>query len=155
MMLLIILFRDVCKIRWNNVYQMHFKIIIMINVFGITVWGLPTWHTGEEPTCQCSRHKRCRFHPWVREIPWGREWQPTPEFLPGEFHGQRSLGVFSPWGHKESDTTEQLSLSQNAKASVTLASNLWDNFRRYNQLQSEKYLLIKKSTLIRIYGIVR
>ena len=42
----------------------------------------------------------------VRKIPWRREWQPTPVILPGEFHGQRSPAVYSPWGHKESDTTE-------------------------------------------------
>ena len=41
----------------------------------------------------------------VGKIPW----QPTPVLLPGKFHGQRSLTGFSPWGHKESDTTEQLS----------------------------------------------
>ena len=41
---------------------------------------------------------------------WRWEWQPTPVFLPGEFHGQRSLTGYSPWGHKESDTTEQLTL---------------------------------------------
>ena len=35
-----------------------------------------------------------------------REWQPTPVFLPGEYHEQRSLAGYSPWGHKESDTTE-------------------------------------------------
>ena len=40
------------------------------------------------------------------KISWRREWQPTPVFLPGEFHGQRSLAGYSPWGHKESDTTE-------------------------------------------------
>ena len=38
-----------------------------------------------------SRHKRGRFDPWVGKIPWGRVWQPTPVFLPGESHGQRSL----------------------------------------------------------------
>ena len=38
----------------------------------------------------------------------GRNWQPTPVFLPGEFHGQRSLVGYSPWGCKESDTTELL-----------------------------------------------
>ena len=48
---------------------------------------------------------------WVREIPWRREWQPTPVLLPGEFHGQRSLAGYSPWDHKESDTTEQLTVS--------------------------------------------
>ena len=46
------------------------------------------------------------FDPWVRKIPWRRTWQPTPVFLPGESHGQRSLGYYSPWSHKESDTTE-------------------------------------------------
>ena len=44
----------------------------------------------------------------VGKIPWRREWQLTPVFLPGEFHGQRSLEDQSPWGHKESDTTKQL-----------------------------------------------
>ena len=45
------------------------------------------------------------------EDPWRREWQPTPAFLPGEFHGQRSLAGYSPWGRKELDTTEKLTLS--------------------------------------------
>ena len=38
---------------------------------------------------------------------WTRKWQPIPIFLPGEFHGQRSLASYSPWGHKESDTARQ------------------------------------------------
>ena len=41
------------------------------------------------------------------KIPWRRKWLPTPVFLPGEFHGQRSLEGYSPWGCKESDMTEQ------------------------------------------------
>ena len=41
------------------------------------------------------------------KIPWRRKWQPTPIFLPGKFHGLRSLVGYSPWGCKESDTTEQ------------------------------------------------
>ena len=45
------------------------------------------------------------------QVPWRRAWQPTPVFLPGEFHGQRSMAGYSPWGHKELDTTEQLTLS--------------------------------------------
>ena len=40
------------------------------------------------------------------KIPWRREWVPTPVFLPREFHGQRSLVGYSPWCHKDSDTTE-------------------------------------------------
>ena len=45
------------------------------------------------------------FDPWVRKIPWRRKRQPLPEFLPGESHGW-SLVDYSPWGHKELDTTE-------------------------------------------------
>ena len=48
---------------------------------------------------------------WVGKISWRRAWQPTPVFLPGESHGQRSLAIYSPWDCKESDMTEQLSVS--------------------------------------------
>ena len=44
------------------------------------------------------------------EDPRRRAWQPTPVFLPGEVHRQRSLAGYSPWGHKESDTTERLTI---------------------------------------------
>ena len=47
------------------------------------------------------------FNPWVRKI-WRRQWQPSPVFLPGKSHGRRSLVGYSPWGHKESDTTKRL-----------------------------------------------
>ena len=61
---------------------------------------------GREAACQCRRHKRFRFGPWVGKIPWRRAWQPTPVFLPGEPHGQRSMAGYSLWGCKESDMTE-------------------------------------------------
>ena len=51
------------------------------------------------------------FHLWVGKIPWSRKWQLVPVFLPGEFHEQRNLAGYSPWGHRESDTTEWLTLS--------------------------------------------
>ena len=51
------------------------------------------------------------FDPWVRKSPWRRKWRPTPVLLPRESHGQRSLAGYSPWGCKESGTTEQLTLS--------------------------------------------
>ena len=50
--------------------------------------------------------KDVRFDPWAGKIPWRRKWQPTPVFLPGESHGQRSLAGYSPQGRTESDTTE-------------------------------------------------
>ena len=52
--------------------------------------------------------KGYRFDSWVKKTPWSRNWQPTPVFLPGESHGQRSLGGYSPWGRRESNTTERL-----------------------------------------------
>ena len=56
---------------------------------------LPKWHSGEESTCLCRRHRRPGFHPWVEMIPWNRKWQPAPVLLPGKFHEQRSLlGAF-------------------------------------------------------------
>ena len=67
--------------------------------------GLPSWLRWSKICLQC---RRPGFSPWVGKIPWRREWLPTAESLPGEFHGQRSLVGYSPWGQKESDTTEWL-----------------------------------------------
>ena len=70
---------------------------------------LPRWLSGKESACPCRSHRRCGFDPWVRKIPWRRKWQPTPVFLPGESHGQRSQVGYSPWGSKELDMTERAS----------------------------------------------
>ena len=64
--------------------------------------GLPWWLRGKECACQCRRHK---FDPWVGKIPWRKKWQPSPVPMPEEFHGQRNLAGYSPWGYKESDMT--------------------------------------------------
>ena len=61
-------------------------------------WGLRGWSSRPQ-----------RLHPWAGKMPRRREWHPTPAFWPGD--GQRSLAGCSTWGHKESDTTEQLTLS--------------------------------------------
>ena len=79
------------------------------HLFGVTcgghpklVWlGFPGDASDKDPTCLCRRCKSCRFDPWVGKIPWSRKWQPTPVFLPGKSHGQRSLVGYSPWGCKE------------------------------------------------------
>ena len=65
--------------------------------------GLPLWLSRRRIYLQCGRPG---FNPWVGKIPWKRERLPTPVFWPGEFHG-----LYSPWGRKESDMTEWLSLS--------------------------------------------
>ena len=64
---------------------------------------------GSSLVAQTVKNLQCRsprFDPWVGKIIWRKEWQPIPVFLPGEFHGQRSLMGHSPWGRKELDTTE-------------------------------------------------
>ena len=61
----------------------------------VSIWGFPGGSRGKN-----------QFDPWVEKIPWRRAWQPTPVFLPGEFHGQRSLVRYSSWDRKESDMTE-------------------------------------------------
>ena len=67
--------------------------------------GFPGGGSSKEPPCQCRKHKRWRFNPWVGKSPWRRKWLPTPVFLTGESHGQRSLEGYSPQGHKESNMT--------------------------------------------------
>ena len=63
--------------------------------------------SGKEPACQRRRHKRQEFDSWVGKIPGRKAWQPTPVFLPGESHKQRSLVGYSPKGHKASDKTAE------------------------------------------------
>ena len=68
--------------------------------------GLPWWLRYLRNCLHCARPG---FSPWVGKIPWRREWQPTLVFLPGEFHGQRSLvGYSQSIGLQKSDVTEQL-----------------------------------------------
>ena len=65
--------------------------------------GFSSGASRKEPTCQFT------FDPWVGKIPWRRKWQPTPVFLPGKSHGQRSLAGYSPCGCKESNMIKWLS----------------------------------------------
>ena len=60
------------------------------------------WLSGKESTCNAGDAKNT--------LPWRRKWKLAPVFLPGKFHGQRSLVGYSPRGHKESDTTECMSI---------------------------------------------
>ena len=69
--------------------------------------GFPRWLSVKEATCQCRRHRRCGFNPWVGKIPWKRKWQPTPVFLLGRVHGQRSPAGCSLWGRRELGVTSR------------------------------------------------
>ena len=66
--------------------------------------GFPGGSDSKKKVCLLMQKIRVQF--LGREDPLEREWQPTPVFFPGEFHGQRSLAGYRPWGHKESDMTE-------------------------------------------------
>ena len=88
--------------------------IMFYNIYKV-IWGFPStlsmWLFAHQATwvknpLQCRTCRRCGFNPWVKKIPWRRARQPTPVFLPGEYHGWWKLVDYSPWNHKESDTTE-------------------------------------------------
>ena len=67
----------------------------------MSILGFPGGTSGKELSCQCRRHKRHGFDPWVGKIPWRRAWQLTPVFLPEKPYGQRNLVDYCPGGHKE------------------------------------------------------
>ena len=72
---------------------------------GTCCFGFPQWLRSYRI---CLQYRIPGSSPWVGKIPWRREWPPTPLFLPGEFHGQRSLAGYNPQDRKELDTTERL-----------------------------------------------
>ena len=111
--------------------------------------GLPRWCSGKESVCQCRRHG---FHPWVGKILWRRDWQPTPVFLPGEFHGQRSLAGYSPWGHKELDLTEWLTLS--FKELMALDISLKWYWRTNNKLPKISWLSPQAETCLSYHSFL-
>ena len=75
--------------------------------------GFPSGSSGKEPTYQCGRHKRGKFVPWVRKIPWRRKWQPALVLFPRESHGQRILPGCSPWSHRVRHDWSNLAHTQN------------------------------------------
>ena len=74
------------------------------------VYGFSMWSRGIDFTCKCKICKRYKFDPWAGKMPWSWKRQPTPVFLPGESHGQRSLVGYSPWDHRELDQSQQQQL---------------------------------------------
>ena len=93
-----------------SVFQLCWKVAreyqsqpILSDKMYIKFLGFPANTSDKDPVCQCRRHKRHSFHPWVRNIPWSRKWHPIPVFLPWKSHGQRSLvghtvhGITKSW----------------------------------------------------------
>ena len=123
-----------------------FQLLTCISYF--LRWGFPGGLSGKNFACQCRSCRRWRFDPWIRKIPWRRKWQPTPVFLLGESHGQRSLTGYSP---KELGTTEATEhtctflkiatycLIRGGKV-VTQKSRVWLKDRLF--LNHQEYMLI-------------
>ena len=77
----------------THTHTYYLEISISYAIFKVSPWCL----SGKKNACQCRRQS---FNPWVRKIPWSRQWQPTPVFLPGKSYGQRSLAGYRPWGRR-------------------------------------------------------
>ena len=86
------------SVQEKSVFCHSFFILFIIYLIKSSdiVQGCPGGASGKEPACQCRRHKRHSFNPWVGKIHWRRAWLPTPVFLPGDSYGQRSLGRYNP-----------------------------------------------------------
>ena len=107
-------------IKFHMQGQLDFKSSKLVNLLYIWVsntWGFPSDSELKNLPAK-EEMQETGFDPWVRKIPWRRKWQPIPIFLLGESHGQRSLAGYSPWGLKESNRTEQLSVLQYLRASL-------------------------------------
>ena len=89
---------------WATFTSLHFPLIL--DFIGDT----GAEENAKESACQFRKCKRHGFDPWVGKIPWFKEWKPTPVFLAGKFHRQRSRVGYSPWGQKKLDTAELLLL---------------------------------------------
>ena len=81
------------------------EVCIVYIYFSFSYMGLPWWLRRWRICLQCRRPS---FDSWVGKMPWRRKGQLIAVFLPGKSHGQRCLEGYSPWDHKELDTTEQL-----------------------------------------------
>ena len=93
-----------------------------------------------------STMRETGFDPWVGKIPWRRKWQPTPVLLPGKSHGQRSLIDYSPWGCKESDTTEWLhyqikTILKQETGIFIVVHHVWCTQRKRKK---KNYMILKK-----------
>ena len=105
-----------CKVISSTEKYLHLSNLVKekgahtYNRNGTWISGFPDGTSSEKPACWCRRLRTHRFHPCISKIPRRRAWQPARVFLPGESHGQRSLVGYSPWGHKELDMSEWLSM---------------------------------------------
>ena len=99
----------------------------------ITKLGFPGGTNDKESVCQCRSCKRREFNLWVWKILWRRKWQPTPVFLPGESHGQRSL-----WVTKSQTQLSMHAIKSNIKSVTTRQWNIQTVLKQNELLSHEK-----------------
>ena len=73
-------------------------IYVHIYAYVCICMGFPGDISGKEPACQCRRHKRKGFDPWVGKIPWRRKWKPTLVYLLGESPWTEEPGMLQSTG---------------------------------------------------------
>ena len=93
----------------------------------------PWWLSSKESACQGRRHE---FDPWVGRIPWRRKWQPTPVFLLGKSHGQKSLVDCSPWGCKSSEHNLVTNLTHSL-CPLPVSFNVYREYIFYHKSESK------------------
>ena len=106
---------------WKNLTKHFGQLSISI--------GLPRWFSGKESACQCRTCRRHLFNPWFRKIPWRRNWQHTPVFLPGKSHRQRGLAGKQSTGSQRvgQDLVTKHACSTFMALSLSLLSRLCPN----------------------------
>ena len=119
--------------RWAAM-ALNLSVVIWIKVTCLRVsfvdqqCSLPGGAAVKNPPANAQRHKRHRFDPWVRKIPYRRKWQPVPVFSPGKFHGQRSLAGLQRIGH------DWARREQDSKVVISMGSSLaWLNGHEFEQ----------------------
>ena len=99
-----------------------YKLCVCVCVFNSIKRRFPRWLSGKESICQCQRHRRCGFDPWVRKIPWRREWQPTLVFLLEDPMDRGAWRLTVHGDYKELDMTDWLSMH-------TCVTSIWSGRR--------------------------
>ena len=85
----------------------YFTIFLFLKIrHMIVTWGFPGGTSGKESACQCRRHERCGFVPWLGRSPGGVHGNPLQYFCLDNLHEQRNLGDYSPQGHTKSNMAE-------------------------------------------------
>ena len=83
--------------------------VLQVDTVSVSYWAFQVVLVVKNRSANAGDSRDMGLIPGLGRFPWSKKQQPTPVFLPEKFHGPRILGGYSPWGHKESDTTEQLS----------------------------------------------